>query len=275
VFQLSYQRSQVTETNIRHLFREILGSPVLGCSKHVNDGVVLDVGANEGFYGLLSSAYGCRTISFEPQPTCVTWLSWAAAANQFKHPLKVIQKIVSKDGNAKFKVPRKGCSGMTQYLPGMDGTVEIGSIPLDDVVEENGSEVLVVHMDVEGAEIHVLESAVTSIQQKKIKNVIFEMNYARWPAYGVTNDHALATMEQLIKSGYVCRDLKDVGIRYPLQSITPFESFTKLRYESESDIWCTCMPGLMKVVQQSGPLPNDESSPGHISVNPGKEGELP
>merc|ERR1719265_1899987 len=43
--------------------------------------VVLDIGANTGFYGLLALSYGCATVFFEPQPDCVALLEKSLEAN--------------------------------------------------------------------------------------------------------------------------------------------------------------------------------------------------
>ena len=47
------------------------------------DSVVLDIGANQGFYSMLAAAHGCRVVSFEPQPECQRGLLAARARNGF------------------------------------------------------------------------------------------------------------------------------------------------------------------------------------------------
>ena len=43
--------------------------------------LVLDVGANAGFYGILSLAYGANVVFFDAQPSCWQWIESALHAN--------------------------------------------------------------------------------------------------------------------------------------------------------------------------------------------------
>jgi FkbM family methyltransferase len=271
--QLNYQTKTPTERMIRKLLREILGSPTIGCTSHRGDGLVLDVGANEGFYALLASAYGCRALSFEPQPRCVAWISWAVAMNRFKHPVKVVNQVVSKDPLS-FQVPVNTCSGMQNYgtsdPPNPGDLTTVSSVSLDQVINENDADVLVLHMDVEGAEINVLESGMQHIRTRRVKNIIFEMNPSRWAKYGHSIAYGLSVLETLHTAGYVCRDLNT--IQTPVQSLPLVKSFKVLPPlpKFETDMWCTCMPSLTTVSEVADEIPNDSTSPGWITVNPGE-----
>jgi len=45
--------------------------------------VVLDIGANAGYYGLMAAAQGHKVIFLEPQPHCLIFLQAAVYLNQF------------------------------------------------------------------------------------------------------------------------------------------------------------------------------------------------
>lgn len=61
------------------------------------DSVVLDIGANQGFYSMLAAAHGCRVVSFEPRPvparaarrTRTQWLYIVRARNGFAYNLNL------------------------------------------------------------------------------------------------------------------------------------------------------------------------------------------
>jgi FkbM family methyltransferase len=275
VFQLRYQRSEVTEVNIRSVLREVFGT---GCLTTPDHGFVLDVGANEGFYGLLATAYGCRAISMEPQPTCVAWLSWAVAMNRFVHPLKVIQKVAHESSDQTFEVPSIGCSGMAQYhgsAPNQTATVRVGSVAVDALVAHNGGRALLLHMDVEGAEVIVLRSAAASIANRTLDNIVFEMNVGRWAGFGVSTEQGMDELQKLIRAGYVCRDMRRSGLASPVHSIAPFARFHDLDVRSETDVWCTLDANYTKVsVPNTQKGPNDQTGPGRIPANPGKLSDL-
>lgn len=60
------------------------------------DSVVLDIGANQGFYSMLAAAHGCRVVSFEPQPECQRGLLAARARNGFTDAqLRLVPRPVS------------------------------------------------------------------------------------------------------------------------------------------------------------------------------------
>ena len=62
-------------------------------SEHLPD--VLDVGANEGFFGFLAAAWGCRAYLFEPQPACIAGLREAVALNQFQNLTTIVPQPVA------------------------------------------------------------------------------------------------------------------------------------------------------------------------------------
>ncbi len=68
--------------------------------------MVLDVGANTGFYALVSAAEGARVHAFEPFPTARRWLLENIALNGFGDRIVVVAGAVSSQaGTAKLYVP--------------------------------------------------------------------------------------------------------------------------------------------------------------------------
>jgi len=165
--------------------------------------IVLDVGENEGFFGTMMSSHDCRVIAVEAQPECMPRLYLQAAFNQFKYPIKFVNRLIS-DHPISFQFPtlnflvqdvadltghgiiNTACSVVAIFNEdgsNIDGartivaekkdinrnnnTIEVSSVTIDSLLMDITSDVLVWHMDIEGSEIGALRSAVNSIKKKK------------------------------------------------------------------------------------------------------------
>jgi FkbM family methyltransferase len=123
---------------------------------------VLDVGANQGYYGLLAASYGCETLAIEPQPRLYARLLASQAYNEFADDLyyPVQAAVGAKHEAATFYVPPK--HGMNAgFVPGFspEGTYDTYQVevePLDQIVADfigfDTVEPLLIKVDVEGAE---------------------------------------------------------------------------------------------------------------------------
>jgi FkbM family methyltransferase len=281
ISQFAYVRTYHGEANVRKVMRLVYEAEGTGCDAPLADddfsyatlpdkwdlkraksggrnegALVLDIGANEGFYSMMASAYGCRVVSFEPQPMCVALISAAIAFNNFRHPVKLINRVVQNQ-KVEFWAPNEQCSGVVQYIKTKDDEKNsndqlVKSATIDDIVEANGgSRVILAHMDVEGAEIRVLESGLKSIQAKKIDNFVVEVNFGRWQNYGVTVEHARSVLEQVRTGGdFVCRSL-DVGGGGDPRTYPIIESWNTYDFPKEIDAWCTSDPKFKQVITES------------------------
>lgn len=68
------------ETHVRIFANRVLQQ---ACSSNSNQipAMVLDVGANSGYYGLMALAHGCRALFVEPQPYCGMLIETSLVAN--------------------------------------------------------------------------------------------------------------------------------------------------------------------------------------------------
>jgi FkbM family methyltransferase len=217
---LKYQAESPMETNERKIFRSVL--------KNVPESFVMDIGSNDGFYALLSASYGHRVAAFEPQPNCAALLYMSVAFNDFKHPPKVFQNVASSKPRD-FKMPRFApCLGTKSFDTDADSEKfdVIGSIDPAKVMEANGNRSVLIHIDVEGAEIDVLRDLGDYIRRGQVENVIFESVPIRWSKFGVSIEDGLDTLRDLFR-GMICREV--VSMR---QLFGDFDWI-------EGDIWCT------------------------------------
>jgi FkbM family methyltransferase len=119
---------------------------------------VLDVGAHVGYYTLLSSVLAGDSGSvwaFEPNPRNCAFLREHARINRCGN-VRVAQVAVS-DAEGHVRFARGSGSGTGHLSEG--GALQVRTVRLDDFCRERGIHPDAIKVDVEGAEMSVLEGA--------------------------------------------------------------------------------------------------------------------
>jgi FkbM family methyltransferase len=126
---------------------------------HVHTGdVVFDVGANAGYFTLLGSRLvgpAGRVVAFEPLPRALELLRRHVALNALENVQIVDAAVSDRDGEALFRDDSFTMGRLTDdgdirvRLVALDPLCAAGELPLPDVLK----------IDVEGAELDVLEGA--------------------------------------------------------------------------------------------------------------------
>jgi len=81
------------------------------------NGLVLDIGANTGFYSMLTLSEGCKhVVSFDPQPSCVRHIEHALVKNDFKHGAIVPRPVDYVSGRTLELNPKYDCAGRWPVL---------------------------------------------------------------------------------------------------------------------------------------------------------------
>lgn len=158
----------------------IKGSSINGCwlgtyeldkqvlfSKYIKPGnIVYDVGANAGFYSLLSSLLVSETgkvYSFEPLPANIFYLKKHIELNKLGN-VKVIEKAVSnKVSTVRFNFGDNRSAGFISN----DGEIVVETISLDEFIRQGNPSPDIIKMDIEGAEYAALIGAKELLKIKK------------------------------------------------------------------------------------------------------------
>ena len=79
---LAHLQKRPGERFVQDVFARVLNqSAAMAASRRRSRPLVLDVGANAGFYGLLAVALGADVLLVEPQPSCWGWIESSIRAN--------------------------------------------------------------------------------------------------------------------------------------------------------------------------------------------------
>jgi hypothetical protein len=63
--------------------------------RHTRPPLMLDIGANAGYFGMMAAAYGASVVLFEPQPACGTWIDMQIKANGHGERVKLVRAALA------------------------------------------------------------------------------------------------------------------------------------------------------------------------------------
>ncbi|GIL86305.1 hypothetical protein Vretifemale_14701 [Volvox reticuliferus] len=196
------ERAGCMELGIVQVFRHVLSercapfkAQTAGSAAQGSAPLVVDVGANFGYFAMYAAMLGCRVVAVEPVPRFLAFLHWNMAANGIKvttqswtgpaaglsaSPVVVVERAVStiSTQNISMAAPRKGVWG-TASVAGMANNIDqdleiitVGSVRLDEIV--GAAQVLLLKVDVEGYEPVVFQSGQRLISEGRLENILME-----------------------------------------------------------------------------------------------------
>lgn len=174
--------------------------------------LVVDVGANFGYYPLLFGLLSCgatRTIAFEPDPRNFAWLARNLALNP---GLSVIaEQIAVGDvacGSVPFEAASDGHNLWSRIASDRPNehpaeTIDVPCTTLDAYFADHGiKSVDIALIDVEGHESKVVEGMRQSIAERQCKSVMVEFH--PW-AFAEPEQEAQAIADVFLSAGYVAK----------------------------------------------------------------------
>lgn len=151
--------------------------------KEIRDGdVVLDIGANIGYYTLIfAKLVGEKgnVFAFEPDPTNFALLKKNVEINGYQNVILVQKAVSNKTEKTRLYLSEDNKADHKIY-DAHDGrqSIEIEAIRLDDYFKDYDGRIDFIKMDIEGAEASALQGALNLLKKNKNVKLVTEF----WPS---------------------------------------------------------------------------------------------
>jgi FkbM family methyltransferase len=139
--------------------------------------VVVDAGANIGYYTLLAASIGCTVHAFEPSPAIFAQLARTIEANGLTGVHLIEAGLSDIDATLRLPVPHEDNHTPSLLDETASAHDEVKVMRLDDYLESNHiKRVDLLKMDVEGFEPNILRGARRALDEHRIGAVMCEFN---------------------------------------------------------------------------------------------------
>jgi FkbM family methyltransferase len=189
--------------------------------------VFIDCGANVGYFSVLANKFvgpQGRVISIEANPLTFELLKRNLKSNGFGEPINCA--LTTSGGEVDLFMPAEGDVYSSLKIGGLVKEADVHSfkvkgMTVDQIVRDSGlTKVDFLKIDVEGADLDVLRSAVETIRRFRPK-VSIEYGTVTWGSFGSTGEQLLSFLE---------------GVRYEVRRYDLAEHKLK---PVDSDIWAS------------------------------------
>jgi len=139
--------------------------------------VVLDIGANIGFYSLIMGnlvGNEGKVYAFEADPTNFEILEKNVKINEYKNIILINKAVLDKPGKVKLYIDEKNTGKNTLNKGENVKYVEVEAIRLDDYFPKN-KEINFIKMDIEGSEGRAIKGMVNLLKKNKNIKIISEI----------------------------------------------------------------------------------------------------
>lgn len=165
-----------------------------------NGDVVLDVGANIGYYTLIFAKLvgeKGKVFAFEPDPTNFALLKKNVETNGYRNVILVQKAVSNKTEKTRLYLSEDNKADHRIY-DSHDGrqSVEIEAIQLDDYFKDYDGRIDFIKMDIEGAEAAALQGTLNLLKKNKDVKIVTEF----WPIalkrFGVNPEEYLKSLRE-------------------------------------------------------------------------------
>mmetsp|Transcript_7466 Transcript_7466/g.19199 ORF Transcript_7466/g.19199 Transcript_7466/m.19199 type:complete len:377 (-) Transcript_7466:267-1397(-) len=224
---------------------------VLSVEHTPRDGVVVDLGINDGYIAALAATYSYGVVAIDAQPECVRRFNFASAVNEWGD-VRIYNNIVMQERKT-LAVPNGVCGGGSRYQgkeakiiddKGVKemfvGSTQVHSVAMDTLIPSE--DVVFFHLDVEGAELSVMRSATQLFSRRRVKHIIWEFAPHRWAE---RRADALREVQRFM-APFTCRHVAELPLQLPsdpLQVGGVIEDWPQFYEKCEAarritDVWC-------------------------------------
>lgn len=159
------------------------------------DDVVLDIGANIGYYVLMESRYTKEIYALEPLPENYKFLTSNIIINNIRNVTLSPDAVGNHKGQQSFFIGKK--KNQANMFSGVNQTT-VNCTTVDAFCKENNIKPTVIRMDIEGYEYYAINGMLKTLKKNNCK-LFFEIHPYQMEQQGLDWERPL---EKLFKLGY-------------------------------------------------------------------------
>ena len=203
--------------------------------------VVLDIGANIGYYTLIFAKLvgeNGRVFAFEPDPTNFALLKRNVEINGYKNVVLIQKAVSNKSGKLRLYLSENN-KGDHRIYNSHDGRkfIDIESVKLDDYFNHN-VKIDFIKMDIQGAE----GGAIQGMSKLLEKNVSVKIISEFWPAglkrFGI---EPIAYLKLLLRHGFKLYELNEKKKKLDLVDIAKLLETYTIEKDNHTNLLCIRM----------------------------------
>ena len=159
-------------------------------------GIVVDIGANIGYYTLLAARRGAAVVAFEPDPENAALLRKNVRENGFEASVEVVQKAVwDRTGSERLYTSPDNRGDHRLYSSGDDReSLVCDTVRLDDFFGSRDTPIGLVKIDAQGAEGRVLKGMRRTLERNRSAALLIEFSPNLLALLGDDPDEGLADL---------------------------------------------------------------------------------
>lgn len=217
-------KMNLLSTDIAHQHIAYTGFFELNLSRKIaklskSGGLMVDVGANYGYYSLLwaSQNRDNRVVAFEAVEGNADAMRENVSINSLSEQITIVRKAAGKkSGNFYFDLGPSSQSTWGGFSMKKATSKKVDVVTLDEYLSSIIN-IDVLKIDVEGADTWVLYGAQKLLTEKRISNIFYEQNKVRLQALGIGLDDAQNFLKEM---GYTVKN-----IDCPHKELTEFYAY--------------------------------------------------
>ena len=219
--------------------------------------VVVDIGSNTGFYGLLALAKGCAVVFVEPQPECNVLISWSIRESglderkvrRVQQPVGGEEELgksltVRSDNHCSGRFPienaergHKDAYGSSAASADSKASMKIPFLPVSNMLELVGlnasSKIQLIKIDTEGNELQILEAMLPLLHSWQVSNMVVEVTPMWWRHTGYSKNTGAEIFEQIADLGFHGSTIRGHKIR----DAAAMHDYIILGHIYQDDLW--------------------------------------
>jgi len=183
------------------------------------DMTVIDIGGNVGYFSLLASKlvgmHG-KVYVFEPDPINFMYLRKNIEINKIKNIILVNKCVSNEEGILTLYLHPKfhSCHSIFKSTSKSIDHVNVESITLNKMFENDDFKISFIKMDIEGAELKALKGMDEMLKKNRVKYLLTECNLRILKCVGKMARDLILELDKYFNKYYVIKDINELNLRF-------------------------------------------------------------